>query len=211
MAELIEGKKYRIIELSERDAYKDKPDALGEADLIEDCGGTVVFSYKDSYRTFLKDGLKVEECETPPREAEFATMEFDETDHLLSTEANRERLELGSSQVDLSGITDSIKRQFESGAVRDTNDGKPFVHSLQGYTRLRFGYHMSKNAKKYGANNFLLGIPTEVYLESLDRHLAQYISGDRSEDHCAAILFGIQGVMLNEEKEGVKANNYYGK
>lgn len=102
-------------------------------------------------------------------------------------------------------------RQFESGAVRDNNKGKSFVHSLQGYTRLRFGYHMSKNASKYGADNFLLGIPTSAYLESLDRHLAQYISGDRSEDHLSAILFGVQGVMLNEEKEGVKANAFYGK
>lgn len=100
-------------------------------------------------------------------------------------------------------------RQFDSGAVRDKNEGKPFVHCLLGYTRLRFGYHMSKNAKKYGEFNFLKGIPSEAYLESLDRHLSQYMSGDRSEDHLSSILFGIQGLMLNEEKEGTPANHYF--
>jgi hypothetical protein len=100
-------------------------------------------------------------------------------------------------------------RVFETGAKRDTNAGKPFIHCLMGYTRQRFGYHMAKNAHKYGAFNFLKGIPTDAYLESLDRHLAAYISGDRSEDHLSAILFGVQGCMLNEQKDGIPSNHYF--
>lgn len=100
------------------------------------------------------------------------------------------------------------KRQFDTGAVRDSNEGKPLIHTLLGYTRQRFGYHMAKNAKKYGAFNFLKGIPSDAYLESVDRHLAAYMAGDRSEDHLASILFGIQGLMLNEEKDGTLANHY---
>jgi hypothetical protein len=103
----------------------------------------------------------------------------------------------------------ATKRKFETGAVRDSNKGKPFIHCLLGYTRQRFGYHMAKNAGKYGEFNFLKGIPTEAYLESLDRHLAAYMAGDRSEDHLSSILFGVQGLMLNEEKEGIKANHYF--
>jgi hypothetical protein len=99
-------------------------------------------------------------------------------------------------------------RTFESGAVRDSNEGKAFIHCLMGYTRFRFGYHMSKNAKKYGENNFLKGIPTSAYLESLDRHLAAYMSGDRTEDHLSAIIFACQGCMLNEEKDGIPSNHY---
>lgn len=100
-------------------------------------------------------------------------------------------------------------RNFDTGAKRDGNLEKPFIHNLKGYTRQRFGYHMTIGARRYGDSNFLKGIPTEVYLESLDRHLAAYLEGDRSEDHLSAIIFGTQGCMLNEQKEGVTANHYF--
>ena len=107
-------------------------------------------------------------------------------------------------------IKDKV-REFNTGAKRDGNDSKPFIHTLKGYTRQRFGYHMTHGATKYGNNNFLKGIPTDVYLESLDRHLAAYMEGDRSEDHLSAIIFGAQGCMLNEQKEGIPANNYFNR
>jgi len=100
-------------------------------------------------------------------------------------------------------------REFSTGAKRDSNDEKPFIHCLTGYVRQRFGYHMNLGAKKYGNWNFTKGIPTEVYLESLDRHLASYMMGDRSEDHLSAILFGVQGCMLNEEKDGIETNYFF--
>lgn len=102
-------------------------------------------------------------------------------------------------------------REFESGAKRDSNTSKPFVHMLRGYTRQRFGYHLTAGARKYGNANFLKGIPTDAYLESLDRHLAAYMEGDRSEDHLSAIMFGVQGCMLNEQKEGITADHYFNK
>jgi hypothetical protein len=100
-------------------------------------------------------------------------------------------------------------RVFNSGAKRDSNFNKPFVHSILGYTRLRFGYHMNMGASKYGDSNWLKGITTECYLESVDRHLALYLEGDRSEDHLSAIIFGVQGCMLNEKNQGMKTNHYF--
>lgn len=102
-------------------------------------------------------------------------------------------------------------RIFESGAKRDGDKNKPFIHNLLGYTRKRFGYHMNKNSKKYGDNNWLKGMPTDQYLQSVDRHLADYINGDRSEDHLSAMIFGIQGCMINEQKEGIKEDYYFSK
>ncbi len=102
-------------------------------------------------------------------------------------------------------------RKFKSGAKRDGNQNKSFVHSLKGYTRLRFGYHMTLGASKYGDKNWEMGLPTDCYLESVDRHLAKYLDGDRSEDHLSAIIFGIQGCMMNEKKEGVSDNFYFNK
>lgn len=100
-------------------------------------------------------------------------------------------------------------RVFESGALRDSDDSKPYVHNLQGYTRLRFGYHTRMGAKKYGDGNFLKGMPKEDALKSLDRHLARFLDGDRSEDHLSAIIFNTQLVMLEEKKEGVRSDHFF--
>lgn len=100
-------------------------------------------------------------------------------------------------------------RVFVTGAKRDSNADKPFIHNLSGYLRQRFGYHTNSGAKKYGDGNFLKGIPNNVALESLDRHLAAYMEGDRSEDHLSAIIFGCQLCMLNEQKEGISSNHYF--
>jgi len=100
-------------------------------------------------------------------------------------------------------------RKFKTGAQRDNNSNKPFVHNFKGYTRLRFGYHMTTGANKYGDQNWIKGMPIESYLESVDRHLAQYLNGDRNEDHLSAILFGIQGCMIEEQKQGIPADKYF--
>lgn len=100
-------------------------------------------------------------------------------------------------------------RVWETGAQRDSNSSKPFIHNLKGYTRQRFGYHTNIGAAKYGNGNWEKGLPTDCYLESIDRHLASYMEGDRSEDHLSAILFGIQGCMINEKKEGIASDYYF--
>lgn len=106
-------------------------------------------------------------------------------------------------------LTEIKKREFSTGAQRDSNTNKPFIHNLLGYTRQRFGYLTNLGAQRYGDGNFKKGIPTEVALESLDRHLASYMEGDRTEDHLAAIVFGAQLCMLNEKTEGISADYYF--
>lgn len=102
-------------------------------------------------------------------------------------------------------------REFDTGAKRDSNSLKSAIHNLKGYTRLRFGYHMRHGSNKYGDSNWEKGLPTDCYLESLDRHLALYMSGNRDEDHLSAIIFGIQGCMINEQKEGISDDYYFKK
>lgn len=106
---------------------------------------------------------------------------------------------------------DTIKRQFNTGAVRDSSYGKPNVHDLQGYTMLRFGYHMEKGEQNYGTSNFLKGIPDEAAKESLARHYAKFMAGKKDEDHLSAMLFNIQLLMLNEENSGISEDYYYKK
>jgi hypothetical protein len=102
-----------------------------------------------------------------------------------------------------------LSRVFDSGMKRDNDENKPYVHNLQGYTRLRFGYLTRMGARNYGDGNFLLGSPSEDALKSLDRHLAKFLDGDRSEDHLAAMIFNVQLVMLNEKREGMSADHYF--
>jgi hypothetical protein len=103
----------------------------------------------------------------------------------------------------------SSKRVFESGSQRDDDANKPLVNHLDAYVRLRFGYLLRMGANKYEKNNWQKGQPTEAALESLHRHLAKYELGDNSEDHLACIIFNIQLIMKNEQKEGIKIDEYY--
>lgn len=109
------------------------------------------------------------------------------------------------------GDMNQNKRVFESGSQRDDDSNKPLTTALTAYARLRYGYHLRKGSNNYGKDNWKLGQPSEALLESLDRHLAQYLSGDRSEDHLSAIMFGVVMLMQNEEKEGIPVDNYFTK
>jgi hypothetical protein len=108
-------------------------------------------------------------------------------------------------------VPNSIKtnRVFESGSQRDDDTNKPLVNHLDAYVRLRFGYLLRMGANKYEKNNWQKGQPDESSLESLHRHLAKYELGDRSEDHLACIMFGIQLIMKNEQKAGIAIDHYY--
>lgn len=111
---------------------------------------------------------------------------------------------------ELIGTAES-SRTFSTGSRRDSNDNKPRISDMKAYTRKRFGYHMLIGSKNYGVGNFEKGQPTDSTLESIHRHLADYELGDRNEDHLSAVIFGIQLIMLNEERENVPTDFYYQK
>lgn len=102
-------------------------------------------------------------------------------------------------------------RNFSSGAKRDSSFGKPNCHDLQGYTMLRFGYHMELGEQRYGESNYLKGIPNKAVIESMARHYAKAVAGYTDEDHLSAIIFAAQCLMLNQEKDGISADYYYNK
>lgn len=122
----------------------------------------------------------------------------------------------GSSEIDKTCTCNNFKtphssRVFDTGSVRDSDEGKPRTSDFTPYALLRYGYHMAKNAKKYGRGNWELGQPDESTIESLDRHWQQYRSGNRDEDHLASMLFGIVMLMQNEDRDGIEANKYFNK
>jgi len=113
-------------------------------------------------------------------------------------------------------VSDSIKtnRVFESGSQRDDDTNKPLPSHLDAYLRLRFGYLLRHGANHYDKGNWRKGQPNETALESLHRHLAKfeinhYKGVEQDEDHLSAIIFNVQLIMKNEEKDGISVDNYY--
>lgn len=69
------------------------------------------------------------------------------------------------------------------------------VNSLR---RLSQRYEYGK--LKYGnAEAFKDGLPVSDCIDSMFRHLLQYLEGDNSEDHMAAIAWGAFAIMYYEE------------
>lgn len=102
--------------------------------------------------------------------------------------------------------------KFDSGAIRDTSEGKPnFYECMSPFAMWRYGEYMEKSAEKYGADNWTKGIPIESYMKSLERHLLKlkmelkYGFTKEEGDHASAILFNIMGLIHQQEIE--KINN----
>lgn len=107
-------------------------------------------------------------------------------------------------------IKDSGARQsFQSGMVRDTQDGKAdFTRTLDGPMFDRWAMHLTKGEKKYpdvtpGVPNWTLAAGTEELIrfkKSAFRHFRQWLRGDTDEDHAAAVFFNINGAEYVKEK-----------
>ena len=91
------------------------------------------------------------------------------------------------------------RRDFGTGSVRDVATGKPRMDLISIFFLRRLGMHYSNGCKKYGMRNWELGQPSSEYMASHDRHILEYMSGDRSEDHLAAAAWNIAGIVHNEE------------
>lgn len=99
---------------------------------------------------------------------------------------------------------DSGKREeFSTGMRRDTQDDKP-RYDLVDYAFLkRWAELMARGAKKYGENNWKKAATIEEltrFRASAIRHMFQYLEGDRTEDHAAAVAFNLAGAEMVEEK-----------
>jgi len=114
---------------------------------------------------------------------------------------------------------DSGKRsEYESGMVRDTEDGKarfdllfPLGVPYHEQMLTRFADLMTRGAEKYDARNWEMARGEEElarYRSSALRHLIQWATGETDEDHAAAVMFNIMAgefvasKILHDEEEG---------
>jgi len=97
-------------------------------------------------------------------------------------------------------VHDSGKReQFKGGTVRDTAEGKPRPDLASPFAEKRIGEWFRLGAEKYAARNWETGMPISRVWASLRRHVLDWQSGDRSEDHLAAIAWNAEAIMHYEE------------
>jgi hypothetical protein len=94
------------------------------------------------------------------------------------------------------------RHQFDSGMVRDVEDGKiDFTNVLHGPMLVRWAAHLTKAKAKYpdvrpGVPNWTLAEGVEElhrYRRSALRHMLQWLNGETDEDHAAAVFFNING------------------
>lgn len=95
-------------------------------------------------------------------------------------------------------------RQYETGARRDTNLGKGRFDLINSHFMERLAIHLEKGAAKYEERNWEKGIPLKRTFDSLIRHSYQWLKGDRTEDHLAAIACNIMFLIATENKIGEK-------
>ena len=89
-------------------------------------------------------------------------------------------------------IKDSGQRQaFETGSVRDTNEGKGRFDLLPYYSLMKLAQHFEEGAKKYADNNWRKGQPLSRYFDSAQRHLAKFAMGFNDEPHLTAAIWNL--------------------
>lgn len=89
-------------------------------------------------------------------------------------------------------------RQFDTGAQRDTGDGKLRMSLMPQQELKRVMKRYLDGAEKYGENNWMKGMPLSVYFDCAHRHLEAWWRGDDDEDHAAAVVWNMLCAMYTE-------------
>jgi hypothetical protein len=88
---------------------------------------------------------------------------------------------------------------FTTGASRSSNEDKGRYDLIPVGPVRRIAIKYQQGAKNHGDRNWEKGMPFSRLFDSAKRHLDQYLSGDRTEDHLAAAAWNIFAVMHFEE------------
>lgn len=89
--------------------------------------------------------------------------------------------------------------KFETGAQRSAQSGRGRYDLIPTRPLKRVAVKYEQGAQEYGERNWEKGMKFSRLLNSATRHIQDYISGDRSEDHLAAAIWNCMGVMEFEE------------
>ena len=93
------------------------------------------------------------------------------------------------------------RSEFATGAVRDASEGKGNPSLIPIDALRAVSKRFEDGATKYGRDNWQQGIPLSRYVDSLYRHLWQFMEGDTTEDHAGAIIWN--AMCLTQTKKWV--------
>lgn len=93
------------------------------------------------------------------------------------------------------------REEFATGSRRDTRAGKGRYDLMSPGVLRRDAGLLERGAMKYGERNWEKGQPESRFADSMIRHALQYLAGDRSEDHLAAVRWNAGAIMHFEELE----------
>jgi len=97
-------------------------------------------------------------------------------------------------------LPDSGERTaFTTGAVRDASLGKGIPSMIPPTAIRRMGKRFEDGASKYGAGNWMKGIPLSRYQDAIMRHTLAAAEGQTDEDHIGAILWNAAAWAWTEE------------
>src|SRR5690554_6777622 len=96
------------------------------------------------------------------------------------------------------------QRKFGSGATRGDSTGKGRFDLIPPEGLIRLAKRYEYGAVRYGDQNWKKGIPVSSLVDSVMRHLCQYMAGDQSEDHLAACSWNLFALMYKDEKSKKK-------
>jgi len=99
-------------------------------------------------------------------------------------------------------VTDK-NRHFDSGAQRDTGDGKMRMSLVPQKELRRVMKRYLDGAEKYGENNWMKGMPLSVYYDSAVRHMEAWWHEEKDEDHLAAAAWNILCAMWTENNADI--------
>ena len=116
--------------------------------------------------------------------------------------------------TDFEKFAPGIARTFDTGATRDTDNGKlDYEGFLSPLVIKRFAEYMhvcrlQSDGKLRASDNWRKGIPRKVYMSSMFRHFVSVWSAHRRGEDCqeelCALLFNVMG-MLDVQLQGFDA------
>ena len=107
-------------------------------------------------------------------------------------------------------LNENVPNQsFATGAVRGSQKGKGRYDLISTFAMRRLAGVLERGAARYGDRNWEKGIDTMRHIDSLKRHLDQYIENQDDEDHLAHML--ANAMMLIHTDEMIKMGVYSNK
>lgn len=89
---------------------------------------------------------------------------------------------------------------FSTGAIRSSSKGRGRPQDISPHALFRFAALLERGAELYGPRNYQKGMSLCRTCGAILRHTFQYLAGDRSEDHAAAIMFNAMCLIDTEER-----------